>query len=202
MKSSRSGFTIVEILITLVVMAALVALGTYAVGGMLVQARDRERESDVKVIANALEARYSSGNDVIISDGLTPKAQGNAGSYPGINEMYHMDGWSRPGWTPDTVPGGYRSKVLKGTSQATFNSPSNIYLNYICSWMCAPVNDTAQLNAAFGVDASHPLGIDRYIYAPADAAGNVCCCGNCVSFTMYWRSEADGQIKSLKSKHG
>ncbi len=197
MKSSRSGFTIVEILVTLVVMASLVALGTYAVGTMLAQARDRERESDVKIIANGLEVRYNDGNSVIISDGNTPKTEGNAGSYPGVNEMFHMDGFSRTGWTPKFVYGGYRSKVLKGTNVDAFRSPSGDGYVMECIYACSPAtaNDQTRINTLLAA------GNDRYVYAPADAAGNVCCCGNCVKYTLYWRSEIDGQIKTLKSKH-
>lgn len=192
MKSSRSGFTIVEILVTLVVMAALVALGTYAVGTMLVQARDRERESDVKILANALEARYNTGNVVIMNNN---GADGLPGSYPGVNEVFHIDGWTRTGWNPEIVTGGYRSRAYKGTTSATFTTPTGDGFGLVCSWACAPADDPTQLASTFSPNK------DLYIYAPADAAGNVCCCGNCVRYTLYWRSEADGQIKSLKSKH-
>lgn len=190
MKVAGRGFTIIEILITLIVMAGLLALGTLAVGKMLAQARDRERESDIKVFANGLEARYNNGNSTLIS---SPGGDGKAGSYPSTDEMQHIAGTTMTGWNPASVSGGYLYAVLVGTSSSTFTSPTNNQYSLICTASCAAANDATQLNTA--------MSVDRYVYAPANAAGGVCTSGTCVNYTLYWRSEIDGQIKSLASKH-
>lgn len=191
------GFTIIEILITLVVMAGLLSLGVAAVGSMQVQARDKERETDIQTIARGLEARYSNGN-VIASTANASQATITPGTYPGNWEMFHARGddlTAQGGWTPAFVPGGYYTSLLKGVTSANLISPSGQPFDLLCVWACAPATDATQASNAVGV-----VGADKYIYAPVDAAGNVCCCGNCVSYILYWREEATGAIKSLKGE--
>lgn len=77
----RDGFTVVEIVVTLVVMGILLSISTMAYRGMQQNARDREREADVQVIATYLEGVYS---QEIKSGGTVVKGPG---SYPSINAV-------------------------------------------------------------------------------------------------------------------
>jgi len=183
------GFTLVELIITMVVMAILMALGTVAISGLQAQARDKERESDIDAIARGLEARYANGN---------PRASGGddtkKGIYPGANEILHSDGWSRAGYIPEQIVGGYRTDLLPGTSKASFISPSGIdTFNLVCVYACAPGGDQTQLNNAFNNE-------DRYIYEPMDNNNNICCCSTCYKFNLYWKDES-GTIHKVMSKH-
>jgi general secretion pathway protein G len=54
----RHGFTIVELLVVIVVIAILAAITIVAFNGIQARARDSQRKSDVKVIAKALEMYY------------------------------------------------------------------------------------------------------------------------------------------------
>ena len=57
--NSRRGFTIVELLIVIVVIAVLAAISVVAFRGIQERARDTQRAQDVKTIAKALELYYA-----------------------------------------------------------------------------------------------------------------------------------------------
>lgn len=57
-KVQTSGFTIVELLIVIVVIALLAAISIVAYTGIQARARDSQRQQDVKVITQALEMYY------------------------------------------------------------------------------------------------------------------------------------------------
>ncbi len=58
-KLRHRGFTIVELLIVIVVIAILAAITIVAFNGVQQRARDAKRQSDVKTIAKALELYYT-----------------------------------------------------------------------------------------------------------------------------------------------
>lgn len=58
MKKSISGFTLVELLIAIVVIAILAAISVVAYNGVQERARDAQRENDIAIIAKALEMYY------------------------------------------------------------------------------------------------------------------------------------------------
>ena len=58
MKKTTSGFTIVELLIVIVVIAILAAISVVAYTGIQARARDSQRQHDIKQIVAALEMYY------------------------------------------------------------------------------------------------------------------------------------------------
>jgi prepilin-type N-terminal cleavage/methylation domain-containing protein len=199
------GFTIIEILITLVVMAGLLSLGVAAVGSMQVQARDKERETDIQTIARGLEARYSNGNPVAITTdpldiSLSP------GTYPNLNEMYHAFGWSKTQYNPAS-PGAYLPRLVLGTVSDNFKSPSGINIDAMCVNVSpCSITDMTKVSSQMASNSN-----DMYIYAPGHADDTICPTGvgtavasgaeqPCVKYILYWREESTGTIKSLKSE--
>lgn len=69
-KKDRHGFTIVELLIVIVVIAILAAISVVAYTGIQQRGRDSQRESDVAVITKALEMYY-------IDNGRYPAGSGS-----------------------------------------------------------------------------------------------------------------------------
>lgn len=188
--SVSSGFTLVELIITIVAMTILMALGTVSITNLQGQARDKERESDIESIARGLEARYNNGNPTAeSSDGQTEK-----GIYPSVNEIRHAMGDSKSTYTPAQVTGGYLTDLLPGTSKSAFNSPNlpNAFA-IICASSCAVAGNQAQINAALNSQ-------DKYIYEPVDTNGNICYTTGCYKFNLYWKDES-GTLRTLKSKH-
>lgn len=72
----RSGFTIVELLIVIVIIAILAAITVVAYNGIQGRARDSQRLSDLKTIVKALEM-YKATNGV----------------YPNANPTVNASGW-------------------------------------------------------------------------------------------------------------
>jgi prepilin-type N-terminal cleavage/methylation domain-containing protein len=60
----RRGFTIVELIIVITIMAILMTLGVVNLRGSQAGGRDTERKTDVESIAQHLESYYTSGTDV------------------------------------------------------------------------------------------------------------------------------------------
>ncbi|MGB4420245.1 MAG: type II secretion system protein, partial [Candidatus Saccharimonadales bacterium] len=63
----RRGFTVVELVITITIMAILLTLGVVNMRGSQANSRDAERKADIETIAKHLETYYTSG-----TDGQTP----------------------------------------------------------------------------------------------------------------------------------
>lgn len=204
----RRGFTIVEVLITLAIMAILLALAVVNIQSSLKNGRDVERENDIATIARGLEARYEAGNPVLV----TPTSEAAKGVYPGVNEAVHMAGTSQSGWNPAQVSGGYITKNLPGTSTASITGPNGLAgWHLICSAAsgCNTIlaGNTAQLTTAFGTGNT----TDRYVYEPVftDTSGNIYICYTaCTGYNLYWLSETDSTtylgiagLKVWKSKH-
>jgi type II secretion system protein G len=75
MNKSRSGFTIVELLIVIVVIGILAAIVIVAYTGVQGRAQDAQRQTDIKTIVKALEV-YKLNNGVYPTQNSTPNASG------------------------------------------------------------------------------------------------------------------------------
>lgn len=98
----RAGFTAVELLVVIIIMAILLTLAVVNVRSTQVQARDNERIADVENIALALESFYTTEHDNFRN------------TYPGVielpwfisnfaNEMLNEGSLRAPGVEDDTV---------------------------------------------------------------------------------------------------
>ncbi|MBP9667534.1 type II secretion system protein [Candidatus Saccharibacteria bacterium] len=182
------GFTIVEVLITLVIVTALLTLGVVGVRNLQAYSRDDERRADIAAISRGLEQRYNRGNPIATSPDVSQ------GYYPGNNEVLHIDGASRSGFVPAQYPNTYRTLAFPGTQAANFMNPGGNYAwTLACTWSCPAADDTTMI--------SNALVNDKYVYIPIDVSNNVCCCSGCTHYALYWRSEVDNSIQIVRSKH-
>ena len=201
------GFTVVEILVTLIVMAIILTLGTVNLRSSLANGRDAERKSDIESIARGLEQRYENGNAIqalpVSPTNEWPDSSGyGKGWYPGVNELRHMQGQTMTGFNPSAVSGGYLSRNLAGTSDSVINTPNGNSIIPVCTASCAAAGTNAQISTALGSDR------DKYVYEPITDTGAVCLTGACSSYKLYWVSEVDTAVykgiaglKEVKSKH-
>ena len=67
----KHGFTIVELLIVIVVIAILAAITIVAYNGIQQRARDTDRKSDISTIKKALEIYYAENGNYPSSSGST-----------------------------------------------------------------------------------------------------------------------------------
>lgn len=200
----RRGFTIVEIVIVMVIMAVLIGLAVLNISSTQANARDNERKTDAENIARGLETRYKEGNPVVtaIAGYSDPSTIVGPGTYPGVNEFFHMLGWNRTGWTPLQVIGGYGTKNLPGTSMQSFLPPgfSGSYsgVDVVCASACTYPPETQSQTDAIFADTTKQL---KYYYEPIDASGGICSNGPCVRFNLYYWQEKQGTYITIRSKH-
>lgn len=197
MNARLRGFTLVELVVVITVIVILLALGVVSMTSIQPRSRDAERQQRVEAIARALETRYANGNPTITG----PSTNGFRGTYPSVQEAKHIDGQTITTFTPNSVSGGYRLRAYPGTSERTFKNPGGTNAwTYVCEGACSSptaAGDASSTQITSRVSAS----LDRYVYQPVTSAGNVCLgeSDGCVKFNIYWRSEVDGTIKTIKS---
>ena len=206
----KRGFTVVEVLITLAVMAILLTLGVVSLRGMQANARDKERESDIQTMARGLERRYAEGNPVAVhmtDDAGNPVPAGSRdtdpGRYPSILEMWQAIGFDVGRFSPSN-PGAYQTKLMPGTSLASIEPPTPAgWLDVICigsSCVGKTPGSTAALDPHFGPSTGNTT--DKYVYEPITADNEFCGTGGeCVRFNLYWYSEVSNSVQKVESKH-
>ena len=194
---TRRGFTIVEMVVTMSIMAILLTLTMVLLNTSQVNARNAKRKADVQAIARGLEIRYKQGNTrATQSGGMT-----NPGQYPGVNEWYHAEGWEKDStWSPTQISGGYRNDEYPGTNSSNFAPPtSGSWYNVVqCSGTCPSPGDPAALASAMG------SGNDNYVYEPVGSDGLAGCSNSgCVAFNLYYHLEGDpaATYQVIKSEH-
>lgn len=194
MTSSR-GFTLVELLITITVMVILMSLAVISVRSTQANARDEERKSDIENIARGLERRYTDGNPVATMP-WTAK-----GSYPGVNEVLHGLGGLQSTFTPTQVTNGYLTSLLPGTTTKSFTAPtsSSVDFGMWCTSSCTGYSSASLATTMASINSYTTTS--KYTYSPVDRNNNICYNGDCVKFYLYYRSEVDGQLYTVKSKN-
>lgn len=121
-KESSKGFTIVELLIVIVVIAILATISIVAYTGIQQRARDTQRKNDLAQIAKALQIYYvDSGNH--LSTGSGCGASGNGGGV--INSSY--SGYTR------VIDCLIESKALSGELKDPLH-PVSCSSGSICRW--------------------------------------------------------------------
>lgn len=182
----RSGFTMIELLVTITVMVVLVILSVIVLRTTQATGRDEERKTDIDIIARGLELRYNNGNAKATSTWI------QKGAYPGTNEMLHALGFSRADFTPNQIVGGYLTDLLPETSAANFTPPLGGTFDVSCVWACQPAETQSYIDSI--------TTTSKYVYEPIDATGNVCPGNDCVRFNLYYRTESDNIVRKVKSK--
>lgn len=199
---TRRGFTVVELVVVMVIMAILLAIGGLSIRSSQANARDAERTSDIEILARGLETRYTRGK--INPDVTAAPAYVKPGTYPSINEMRHIIGQSVAGFTPAQITTGYGSIALPGTSTEAFSPPG---LSNYSGFTVSTCNDTADIDKMTptpSICLNTLTTKDTYVYEPIDADGALCVNSSdgCVRFNLYYKKETgDTALQQLRSKH-
>jgi prepilin-type N-terminal cleavage/methylation domain-containing protein len=182
----RSGFTLVELLITITIMVILMTLAVFSLRSVQANARDEERKTDIDAIARGLEQRYTNGN---------PKATAptvKKGEYPSVAEFLHAEGTYQATYNPTQISNGYMLELLPGTTIDSITPPNNGTFDPICTSACSVENSTVY-NAA--------TTISKYIYEPITSANALCLTTGCVRYNLYYRTEVDNVVHQVRSQH-
>lgn len=190
----RRGFTIVELVVVMVIMAILVSLGIFGVTKSQANARDAERKADIEAIARGLEQRYKNGNPkaVFVADGSN-----KAGEYPSVDEMYLSTADFNPhsNWNPNAFTTSFITEELPGTTAANFITPNGKKLELCLFCGVGPEN----LTVGKYIESNTTSG--AYVYEPIDASNNICANEKCVRYNLYYRSETQNKIVTVRSEH-
>ncbi len=193
----KRGFTVVEVLVTLVVMAILLSLGTVGLRASLANGRDAERQADIESLARGLEMYYAKGNPYYI-------AGPTKGAYPGSNMKIHIDG---TGWCPTAYfvndsqqalystcrPGdGYWSEVF-GVSDAAQTPPGKTTRAVWNPWLVNQADIPSRITAE--------LDKGNYVYLPLHDDNVHCYDYPCPKFELYYKKETTGEVVKVNSKH-
>ena len=199
----RRGFTIVEVMIVIFIMAILLVIGTVMFRGYQSSTRDKERESDVAAIQAYLESIYPM--KIVNDDGVVLK---DAGTYPAL-PLRTDDGTSEleevfkelesASMTPPPIDGTYPD-LAKSPSLPPASSPPYKPISGAANRGYTRPNNLTSTSA---------IG-NSYIYAPGPDDTRLCVkqngatgasvTANCRRYTIFYKTEVDGVVKKVESK--
>lgn len=195
MMSRKTGFTLVELLITVTIMVILMSLAVISLRSSQANARDSKRSGDTATIARALETRYNSGFTAPSSGWLvTFPSPPKLVDYPSTEEIVYTLGGSSSNFNPSTAVENFATENLPGSSKDSFRPPNSGVFRPICTTACTNQAEGTGINAS-------SVGKD-YVYEPLDANGRVCYSvdQDCVRFNLYFTGETFG-LQTIRSKH-
>lgn len=189
---ARSGFTIIELLITMIIVGTLLTLGGLGMRQAQINARDEERRSDIATIKRGLERYYAQGNAQVKS--VASGGYESKGTYPDINEVLHIFGWN---WSSNPqgnkflnphVAGGYVGQAFPGVTTATVTPPGSSIEKLSTSWLTSHAALLANVNNG------------NYGYEPYNRNNQPCyASGTCTHYELYYKEESTGDIITVKS---
>ena len=204
----RRGFTIVELMIVIVIMATLLVVGVVSYRGYSARARDKERESDIAAIQMYLESIYPM--ELKNSAGSVIK---KAGSYPALIEERDE--------TDDDL-----SSIFDDLDSEVKSPPSGGYFTWAPSgssgyapYLYIPRDNrdstiANECRVSYTVCYARPDDItasmvgENYVYASGQAENQLCTMlysygdsSKCRRYTLYYRTEVDGVLHKVESKH-
>lgn len=201
----QQGFTLIELMITMVIIVILMALAIINLRSSQANARDAKRAGDSATIARGLETRYNEGFSPpsagwLASTGISASCPMT--DYPSTEEIVYALGNADPGTcftNPTTATSNFIVEDLPGTAPDSYTPPNTGTFRPICSTSC-----TANTAEGSGVTTAS-IGND-YVYEPLDAAGKVCYLASqdCVRYNLYYVSETgtpNSGVVTIRSKH-
>ena len=169
----QRGFTLLELVITITIMAILLTLAVANINSNLRSQRDSERVSDIATIANNLETYYKTG----INGGGTLIV----GRYPSTGLLVGGETVLRKNLPRMDI----ESAIAPGAA--------NVVVSFILA--------TNAVETATGV-LPQPTK-SEYIYQPIYLNGTLCTTGaqECRRFNLFYRTESDNTVKKMTSRH-
>lgn len=171
----KRGFTIVELVITIVIMGILLTLAVVNLNDSQANARDAERKSDVESIALHLENYYNNQDPSLFMSG---------GTYLGSSYMNDAEVYD---FLPDIDPKNVHAPGVDESSSISVQEAIN------------------NVTTVTGVSPLPTKNNDIYIYQPLTSSGSLCVDpfvdGDCRRFNLYYYSEVDKAVIKITSKH-
>ncbi len=196
------GFTVVEIIITLVVITILLSLGMVGIRSSLANGRDAERAEDIAAIARGLEQYYKRGNPFYIGAGTTQ------GTYPGADMMVSIDGagWCNTTTTQDTTQAAkysqcrqYYSDAFPGLTDSALTPPDKSSIMLSNPRGTTGADSTTTLITAW---MQSEIDAGKYVYKPMGTDYALCYSDTgCRRFALFYKKETTGETVTVWSIH-
>ena len=174
----RNGFTVIELIITITIMAILLSLAVVNLESTQANARDAERKADTEGFALNLESYYN---------GKTTEADAAAGTYPGTNVL-----------SLTAI-----QNALPDIDKKNLYAPDVDITGTSISIVAATTTTTATTSITPKPSKTN----DIYVYQPLTASGAICSnpssatVGACRRFNIYYYQESDNAVHVITSKH-
>ncbi len=178
---NNRGFTLIEIVITLVIVSILLVLSVVSLDSAMISARDEERKSDIETLSSYLESFYNSGSQL----------DATIGQYPPV-------GSTNPLTDNVLTTNTNELSLLRDVDLDALIAPDADETTL--SSIIAATNYT---QTVLGV-SPQPTSI-QYVYQPISNDGTLCdnlpSTETCRKFNLYYRTETDDTIKMISSRH-
>ena len=207
----QRGFTIIELIITLVVMGILLVLGIVDLTSSQAKSRDSERQADISNISSALESYYTAGSDATDGSGSVaatdtyPVADNLVGSTSGTPNALSLlrDLDSHTLSSPNGGTGVNGIALVGLANPATFDT-------------CLDNNGgTSAALTCVEADANAPSASkDNYLYVPytqVDSNADYHYCGatemaasvtgECTGYSLFYWSETNNAVQEVDGRH-
>ena len=193
--AKRAGFTIVEIVVVMVIMAILLTLTVVNLASSQANARDESRKAGMEALARGLEARFKAGNPRVTSLA--------AGSYPSVDEMNHIMARSSPITPAASSP--YVADALPGAGNATLTSPGATAIDLTlvgAQCIIAGPGESVATITSTNAGCMGPSGKYNIFYTSVTDTGDICVSSSstCVRYTLYCRMEKDNSLMTIRSQ--
>lgn len=175
----RSGFTLIELVITITVMAALLTLTVVSLRSSQATARDEERTTDVTAIVQALEAYYmgdfdpaTTGSNPLYAKGYYPPTAYFSNQQTILNTLRDLN-----------------AVALYAPGKSTSGTPSLV-----------GATSTASQTPAIDAYIYQPLKTDGTLCTQGQSSASYTL-DSCRKFNLYYRLETTNQVQTITSKN-
>lgn len=175
--TKQTGFTIVEVAITIAVMGILLTLVVAGLSSAQVNSRDEERKADAETIARSLETFYATGDDSVTTHGRYP------GTTPLQSQLSSQD----------------RFPLLANIDVSALKAPDQTTISVVMA-----TNATQTTAGVRPIPTRNTYVYQPLSYSTSTSAYVLCAnhtTTECRKFNLYYLLEKDNTIQKITSKN-
>lgn len=150
----QKGFTLVELMVTIVIVAILALVGLTLFSGLQKQARDSRRQQDLAAIKNALETHYVANATTNNPAFCIVGGSSTSITAPGYCPL--QGNWFSAGKVPVDPNAGYAEYCIQSGNTGASNSYANGVVTGYTDTTCASIAQTGSLVAFSTVAVNTP----------------------------------------------
>lgn len=191
-QGKQSGFTIVELIITIAVIAILMTISVFTYRNVQAGADDKAREADVTTIMDALEKYYAKNGEYPADEDLNPtKSVTRLPNFTAVKTLL-------PGLDDDALKGPGNYEFYAACADTVCTNTSNAWRDYMSKsyWYWSRTKSNSVANATYAKSVAASYGDNK------GWGCTVTTTYNDPGFVIAWYSEAKKVWVFRKSPHG